>query len=50
MDQKCQAITIWTIKDPEKRDCAKHNHLNFKEIWTLEEGKKFIDFLYEMYK
>ena len=47
---KCQAITIWTIKDPEKRDCAKHNHLNFKEIWTLEEGKKFIDFLYEMYK
>ena len=44
---KCQAITIWTIKDPEKRDCAKHNHLNFKEIWNLEEGKKFIDNLFE---
>lgn len=26
------------------------NNLNFKEIWTLEEGKKFIDFLYEIYK
>ena len=44
---KCQAITIWTIKDPEKRDCAKHNHLNFKEVWNLEEGKKFIDNLFE---
>ena len=44
---KCQAITIWTSKDPEKRDCAKHNHLNFKEIWNLEEGKKFIDNLFE---
>ena len=44
---KCQAITIWTLKDPEKRDCAKHNHLNFKEVWSLEEGKKFIDNLFE---
>ena len=44
---KCQAITIWTLKDPEKRDCAKRNHLNFKEIWNLEEGKKFIDSLFE---
>ena len=44
---KCQAITIWTLKDPEKRDCAKCNHLNFKEIWNLEEGKKFIDNLFE---
>ena len=44
---KCQAITIWTLKDPEKRDCAKRNHLNFKEIWNLEEGKKFIDNLFE---
>ena len=45
----CQAITIWTSKDPEKRDCAKRNHLNFKEIWNLEEGKKFIDNLFENY-
>ena len=44
---KCQAITIWTLKDPEKRECAKRNHLNFKEIWNLEEGKKFIDSLFE---
>ena len=44
---KCQAITIWTLKDPEKRECAKHNHLNFKEVWSLEEGKKFIDNLFE---
>ena len=44
---KCQAITIWTLKDPEKRDCAKCNHLNFKEVWSLEEGKKFIDSLFE---
>ena len=44
---KCQAITIWTSKDPEKRDCAKRNHLNFKEIWNLKEGKNFIDNLFE---
>ena len=44
---KCQAITIWTSKDPEKRDCAKRNNLNFKEIWNLEEGKNFIDNLFE---
>ena len=43
----CQAITIWTIKDVEKREYAKKNNLNFKEIWTLKEGKKFIEFLYE---
>ena len=42
----CQAITIWTIKDVEKRECAKNHNLNFKEVWTLEEGKKFIDELY----
>ena len=42
----CQAITIWTIKDPEKRECARRNNLNFKEVWSLEEGKEFIDNLY----
>ena len=45
----CQSITIWTIKDVEKRECAKKNNLNFKEIWSLEDGKKFIDFLYYKY-
>lgn len=47
---KCQAITIWTIKDPEKRECAKHNHLNFKEVWDLYEGKEFIDYIYNEFK
>ena len=42
----CQAITIWTIKDVEKRNCAKEHNLNFKEIWNLKEGKEFIDLLY----
>ena len=45
--EKCQAITIWTIKDPEKRECARRNNLNFKEVWSLEEGKEFIDELYK---
>lgn len=40
---ECQAITIWSIKDVEKRETAKKNKLNFKEVWTLEEGKEFID-------
>ena len=47
---KCQAITIWTLKDPEKRDCAKRNHLNFKEVWDLYEGKEFIDYIYNEFK
>ena len=42
----CQAITIWTIKDVEKRNCAKEHNLNFKEVWTLNEGKHFVDKLY----
>ena len=45
--EDCQSITIWSIKDVEKRDCAKRNHLNFKEVWSLKEGKEFIDNLYE---
>ena len=43
---KCQAITIWTIKDVEKRNCAKEHNLNFKEVWSLDEGKHFVDSLY----
>ena len=50
MVQNAKAITIWTIKDPEKRDCAKRNHLNFKEIWDLYEGKEFIDYIYNEFK
>ena len=40
---ECQAITIWTIKDVEKRNCAKKHNLNFKEVWNINEAKKFID-------
>ena len=43
---KCQVITIWTIKDVEKRNCAKEHNLSFKEVWTLDEGKHFVDKLY----
>ena len=39
----CQLITIWTMKDVEKRNTAKSNNLNFKEVWSLEEGKAFIN-------
>ena len=46
----CQAITIWTIKDVEKRNCAKEHSLNFKEVWSLNEGKDFIDQLFENQK
>ena len=45
--EKCQAITIWTIKDVEKRKCAKEHNLKFKEVWSLQEGKEFIDNLFE---
>ena len=48
--EDCQSITIWSIKDVEKRDCAKRNHLNFKEVWSLEDGHCFeqssVHFLY----
>ena len=44
------AIEVWTVKDPEKRNCAKEHNLNFREVWTLQEGKEFIDNLYKQYK
>ena len=47
--EDCQSITIWSIKDVEKRDCAKRNHLNFKEVWSLEDGKIFVNDLYSVY-
>ena len=36
-------IKTWTVTDPLKREIAKQNNLHFKEVWTLDEGKKFID-------
>ena len=47
--EDCQPITIWTIKDVEKRNCAKEHNLNFKEIWSLEDGKNFVNDLYSVY-
>ena len=47
--ENCQAITIWSIKDVEKRECAKRNNLNFKEVWSLSEGKEFVNNLYNIY-
>ena len=47
--EDCQPITIWSIKDVEKRNCAKSNHLNFKEVWSLEDGKNFVNDLYSVY-
>ena len=47
--EDCQPITIWSIKDVEKRDCAKRNNLNFKEVWSLEDGKNFVNDLYSVY-
>ena len=41
------AIKTWTVRDVEKRNTAKKNNLNFKEVWSLDEGKEFIDDLYE---
>lgn len=37
------AIDTWTIRDVNKRNIAKENKLNFKEVWSLEEGKNFIN-------
>lgn len=47
--EDCQPITIWSIKDVEKRNCAKRNNLNFKEVWSLEDGKNFVNDLYSVY-
>lgn len=37
------AIKTWTIYDVNKRKIAKENNLNYKEVWSLQEGKEFID-------
>ena len=36
------AIKTWVVSDVNKRNKAKENHLNFKEVWNLDEGKEFI--------
>lgn len=42
-----KAIEAWTIYDVKKRETAKKNNLNYKEVWSLQEGKDFIDELYD---
>lgn len=37
------AIKTWVVSDVNKRNKAKENHLNFKEVWNLDEGKEFIN-------
>ena len=37
------AIKTWVVSDVNKRNKAKENHLNFKEVWNLNEGKEFIN-------
>lgn len=37
------ALKCWTISDVNKRQTAKNNNLHYKEVWTLTEGKEFID-------
>ena len=41
--KNCQAITIWAIKDPEKRKCAKEHNLNWKEFFTIDELKDWLE-------
>ena len=37
------AVRCWTVTDVKKRETAKKNNLYYKEVWTLEEGKKLVD-------
>ena len=41
------AIKTWSEGDVKKRNTAKENNLNYKEVWSLTEGKEFIDKLYK---
>ena len=42
-------ITTWTILDVKKRKKALENNLNYKEVWNLQEGKEYIDMLFNKY-
>lgn len=32
-----QAVYVWTVLDPRKRETAKVNGLNFLEVWSVDE-------------
>lgn len=40
------AIKTWAERDVKKRNTAIQNKLNFKELWSFEEGKSFIDTIF----
>lgn len=42
ISQYDKMIYTWTDLDVRKRNKAKENNLNFIELWTLEQAKKFI--------
>lgn len=37
-----QAVTIWTIKDVEKRETAKKNNLNYLEFFDFKEVEEYV--------
>lgn len=37
------AIQVWTVSDPLKRETAKKNNLNYIEFWNLDEAKQWIE-------
>jgi len=41
-------IYTWTDLDVRKRNIAKQNNLNFKEIWTYKEMKTYVNELYKI--
>ena len=41
---KC-AINVWTKSDVLKRNIAKQNNLNYKELWSFEEAKQYVESL-----
>lgn len=39
---KC-AINVWSKSDVLKRNIAKQNNLNYKELWSFEEAKQYVE-------
>lgn len=42
-DDKDQIIDVWINKDPEKRECAKKNNLNWIEFFTINELRNWLE-------
>ena len=39
------AINVWTVRDPNKRQTAILNKLNYKELWSMKEAIEYINYL-----